>query len=117
MRNWWPSGAISQFFIFNSQFHEAGGRFTAKVATEDREPAQYLLLPSGEQAPGLGEDGAQAAMALRHIARRGGQKIKVARDLPGDLRTREHPHPRRRELDRQRQPLDEPADLHHARSL
>ena len=91
----------------------AARRFVAEAARQRREPFEHFLLTGGEHVPRLVEDGAQAAVALRHVLQRGHQEVEVALDLADDLAGREHLHPGRRQLDAERHPLHQLHDAAH----
>jgi len=91
----------------------AARRFVAEAAGQRRQPLEHLLLARREHVPGLVEDGAQAAVPLRHVLQRGHQEVEVALDLADDLARREHLHPGRGQLDAERHPLHQLHDAAH----
>ncbi|MFN8538395.1 MAG: hypothetical protein U0232_13075 [Thermomicrobiales bacterium] len=86
------------------------GGLAAEAAAKDDQAAEDVPLVVAEQRPGVVEDRAHVAVPRGDVAQVGRQEGDVALDLVGDGRARQRPHPRRRQLDRQRQAFGETAD-------
>ena len=83
------------------------------AAGEDAEPPERLLLPCREQLVAPGDRAAESALALGHVASAHRQQRQRAVEPLEDLRRREHLHTRGRQLEREREVVEPPADLEH----
>ena len=85
----------------------------AEPAGEDRQPPEEGLLGGGQQVVAPGDPGAHGPQPFRDVLRAVGEQGEAAAE-PGQQRLRrQHGHPGGRQLDRQRQAVQAPADLHH----
>ena len=83
----------------------------AEAGREDAEVLEQVPLDVGEQAHAPVDRRAHRAVPLGQVAGRGGQQRQALPEALGDARGREQADPRRRELDRERQALEAPADV------
>ena len=84
---------------------------SVKAAPEHGQPLHRQPLAPGEKIPGRVGDGAQAALAFRHVAGTGLQKVQALFDPAGNLVRLQDRHPGCRQLDGKRHPLDRLADV------
>jgi hypothetical protein len=84
---------------------EAGG--------EDRQRPHRRPPGRLQQVPAPVDHPAQGLVALGGVARAAPEQAEAVLQAPGDLGDRHHPDPRRRQLHRQRQPVQVTADLLH----
>jgi hypothetical protein len=89
------------------------GRFAGEAAGEDGQRAQRRPGVLGEQVPAPLHDRVQGAVALRHVPCPAAQQREPVAEAAGDVRHRQDPHPRRRQLHGERQPVEVPAQLGH----
>ena len=80
------------------------------AADEDREPREQPLLVLGEQRVAPVDRRAQRLLARRRVARAAAEHVEAAEAREQRVR-REELRPRRRELDREREPVEARADL------
>ena len=84
---------------------------------EHGEPPERDLLVVGEQIVRPRHRRQQRAVPFLRAARSTGEEPEPFVETAGDLRGRHRPNARRGELDRQRDPVEVPADLHHRRDV
>ena len=90
--------------------HVFGGG-ALKRAGKDGQPGQQQLPFGREQAPGTLEDGAQRALVARQVARVGRQKVQALGEFAGQRAAAQQRQHAGRQLDPERQAVDQPADL------
>ncbi len=88
-------------------------RLQGEAPGEYGQPAEHRLLAGVEQVVAPADGVPQCALPVRQVARAAGEQLQRAAHPLQDGRRRQHPDLRRRELDRQGQALQPPADLHH----
>ena len=81
------------------------------AAGEHREAREARLLVVAEQVVAPVDRRAQRPLACGRVAGAGAQRAERRVEALGDLAGRQQPAARGRQLDRQRQPVDAPADL------
>jgi len=86
------------------------GGVAREPAAKDAQLHEDALLVSGEPLPRVFERRPHAALAFGDVAQFGFEKIQAGGDLLRDLDQRQHAQPARRQHQRQRHPLDQPAD-------
>jgi PAS domain S-box-containing protein len=86
-------------------------RFQAEAADEDGEPAEEALLRSAEQVVAPGDGAAQGALARGEVARADAQGLQPLVEQPDEGLRGESGHPRRGELDGERQAVEAATDL------
>ena len=87
------------------------GRLDGRAAGEHREPREAALLVVAEQLVAPVDSGAQRLLARGCVARARARRAERGIEAVGDLGRRQQSAAGGRELDRQRQPVDAPADL------
>ena len=87
-------------------------RFEVEPPREDRQPHEQRLLGLGEQPVGPVDRRCEALLPGRRTARAAAQKPQPVQP-PGDVDAAHHTHPRRGQLDRQRQAVEPSTDLGH----
>ena len=78
------------------------------AAGEHRQPGQQRLFGPGEQLEGPVDRGPQRLVTCHRAARPGREHREAALQPPGQLGRGHRRHPRRRQLDRQRDPIQPP---------
>ena len=91
------------------------GRFQARPAGEHREPAQDHPFGVGEQLPAPVDDRAQRLVPRQRGAAAAGQQAEPVVEPVGELIEGHGAQPGRGQFDRQRHPVQRPADAHHRR--
>ena len=86
------------------------GRLQPEAAGEHREPAQQHLLAGLEQLEAPGERRPQRLLAGHRRAGSGREQVERVVEALDDLSRGEDAHPRRRQLDRQRHPVEAVAE-------
>ena len=81
------------------------------AAREDRQPREELALCGVQQIPAPGDRAAKGALSLRQITSGRGEHVEALAELRQHRLRREHLDARRRELDRERQPVEPVTDL------
>ena len=84
---------------------------------EHRQAAEQPLLGVGQELVAPVDGVAQRLLADGQVAAAAGEQIETALEARPDLRRREDPDPRRRQLDRQRQAVETGADLGDRRRI
>ena len=97
--------------------HHRLGSIQFKRPGKHRQPRQRQPLHVVEQVVAPVQGGLQRSLTCRRPPHPAGQQPEPVRQPGRDLARRQHPHPRRRQLDRQRDPIQTPADLGHRRSV
>ena len=87
------------------------GRLDGRAAGEHREAREAPLLVIAEQLVAPVDGGAQRLLARGCVARAGARRAERGVQAFGDLGRRQQPAAGGGQLDRQRQPVDAPADL------
>ena len=85
-------------------------RVEVEPTREDRQPHEQGLLGFGEQPVGPVDRRGEALLPGRRTARAAAQKTQPVQ-APGHVKAAHHTHPRRGQLDRQRQAVEPPTDL------
>ena len=89
------------------------GGIEVEATQEHGQPAEQDALGVGEKSVRPIHRGAQGLLSAHRNARATGQQAEAVMQTVDDLRQRQGAHSRRRELDRQRHPVQAPADLCH----
>jgi hypothetical protein len=84
-----------------------------EAACEHRQPRQRELQRVAEQLVAPRDGRLEGALARQHVARPAGEQPEAVRQPGEDLRGREHPDARGRELDGEGEPVQPVADLGH----
>ncbi len=99
----------------------AGGdrlrRLEREPAAEHREPAEEPLLGFVEQVVAPGDRAAERLLALREVARAAREQLERLPQARQDRLGLEELHARRRELDRERKPVEPVGDLRDRRGV
>ena len=91
------------------------GRLQVEAGGEDAQATQRRLLGLGQQLVAPVEERFERALALGHRPVATPQEPESILQAGVDLGRREHRDPRRRQLDRQREAVETPADAGHGR--
>ncbi len=91
------------------------GRFQARPAGEHREPAQDHPFGVGEQPPAPVDHRAQRPVMWQRSTATAGQQAEPIVEPAGELIEGHGAQPGRGQFDRQRHPVQRPADAHHRR--
>ncbi len=86
------------------------GGFQRAAADEDAEACKRLALVRPQQVVAPVDRGGERLLACRRVARAGRQQVRLAFEPLENLSRREQLRSRRGELDRERQPVEPPAD-------
>ena len=108
---------FSQFFILNTQFAYSLGPFECPATHEHRQAAQQHPLRFGQQIVTPVDQRLQGLLARQRGATATGQQPEAVVQPRGNLFHHEHAHPRRRQLDRQRNAIEPRADLGERRGI
>ena len=93
------------------------GAVELAAADEDRQPGEQAALARAEQVVAPGDRAAERLLALGQVARAGRQDAELVLEPLEDRLGREELHPGRRELDRERHPVEPGGDPRDGRRV